>query len=249
MELTEVLEKTGLNEKEARVYLALLELGTAPVQSIASKASIKRPTTYLILHDLQRKGLVSIVPRAKKALYQAESPETLISDLNKKQELMKRFLPNLQAIFNARKEKPQVQLFEGRGAVGQVYDKIFESSEILFFSTIGEVFQLYPDMPDQLRKKIKAGKLKVREILTRTKADLEYVSQMEQSEAYQSRFTPKDIQEFLSDSAIYGESVAFFSFSPLIFAVVITSKQIVESIRTLYEIAWQASEPLGLQNP
>lgn len=81
MEIVDVLKTAGLDEKEAQVYLGLLELGTASVQLIASKAGLKRPTTYLILDSLQAKGMVSIIPRAKKALYTAESPEKIIGDL------------------------------------------------------------------------------------------------------------------------------------------------------------------------
>src|SRR5262245_39925471 len=129
MEIIDILKQIGLNEKEAQVYLALLELGTATVHPIATKASIKRPTTYLILEDLLRKGLVSVIPREKKVMYTAESPEKIIQDLNKKQELLKRFMPNMMALYNAKKDKPQVLLFEGRKGIGQVYDNIFASSE------------------------------------------------------------------------------------------------------------------------
>lgn len=94
MELTDVLKLIGLQPKQADVYLALLELGTATVNPIATKAGIKRPTTYLILDDLAKKGLVSVVPREKKVLYTAESPEKIAGDLNKKQEMLKRFMPN-----------------------------------------------------------------------------------------------------------------------------------------------------------
>jgi sugar-specific transcriptional regulator TrmB len=38
MEIAEILEKTGLNQKETLVYMALLELGTASVESIAKKS-------------------------------------------------------------------------------------------------------------------------------------------------------------------------------------------------------------------
>ena len=55
MELIEVLNKTGLHEKEAKVYLALLELGTADVSDIAAKAGVKRPTSYLVLDELKER--------------------------------------------------------------------------------------------------------------------------------------------------------------------------------------------------
>jgi predicted transcriptional regulator len=74
MEIVDVLKTAGLDEKEAQVYLGLLELGTASVQLIASKAGLKRPTTYLILDSLQAKGMVSIIPRAKKSSLHGREP-------------------------------------------------------------------------------------------------------------------------------------------------------------------------------
>jgi sugar-specific transcriptional regulator TrmB len=242
MDIPDVLNQIGLNEKEAQVYLALLELGTATVHPIASKANIKRPTAYLILEDLQQKGMISVIPREKKVMYTAESPEKIILDLNKKQELVKRFMPNMLALYNAKKDKPQVLLFEGKEGVGQVYDKIFSSPEVLFFSTIRDVFKLFPDMPKLLNKRVKAKEMKIREILTMTPADLEYSALTEQGEYYQSRFAPKNFPEFLTDSAIFGNNVAFFSFSPTIFAVQISNLQISQSLRVLFNLAWQAAE-------
>lgn len=62
MEIADVLQKIGLQQKESAVYLALLELGTADVSGIAKKAGIKRPTCYLVLDDLKNRGLVSGKP-------------------------------------------------------------------------------------------------------------------------------------------------------------------------------------------
>lgn len=133
MEIQDVLRQIGLEEKEAAVYLALLELGTASVHPIATKAGIKRPTAYLILEELQKKGLTSLVPRAGKTLYTAQSPEKLVQDLSKKQEMVKRFLPNLLALYNAKADKPQVQLFEGKQAVRDLYDKLLTAKNVEFF--------------------------------------------------------------------------------------------------------------------
>lgn len=243
MEIHDILREVGLNEKEAKVYFALLELGTSSVHPISTMAGIKRPTTYLILEDLQRKGLVSTVPRATKALYTAESPEKIIQDLAKKQELLKRFMPNMLALYNTKKDKPQVLLFEGKEGLAQVYDKVFASPEVLFFSTVRDVFAMFPDMPKTLKRKVLAKELKVRELLTQTPADLEYVSWLKQNEYYQSRFAPKSFPEFLTDSAIFGNSIAFFSFKPAVFVVQIESREISQSLKVLFDLAWAASEP------
>ena len=63
-----ILEILGLSDKEARVYLALLELGTASAQTVSTKSYIKKPTTYLALEELRKKGLLTKLPKAKRVL-------------------------------------------------------------------------------------------------------------------------------------------------------------------------------------
>lgn len=241
MDINEVLKQIGLNAKEASVYLALLELGTASVHPIANKAGIKRPTTYLILEDLQRKGLVSIVPRVKKVLYTAESPEKLLSDMHKKQELIKRFMPNMLAMYNAKKDKPQIQLFEGHEGVLEVYKKVFSSPSVDFFCTISDVLGSFPELPKELKEKALIKKIKVRELITQSQADIQHAKNMPQHEYYENRFVPKNF-EFLTDNVFFQDSVAFFSYEPYMFAVVIKSKGVVTSLKSIFELAWRGSE-------
>jgi HTH-type transcriptional regulator, sugar sensing transcriptional regulator len=241
MEIVDILKQIGLNEKQASVYLAVLELGTATVHPIATKAGIKRPTTYLILDELQAKGLVSVVPRAKKALYTAESPEKFISDLNKKQELVKRFLPNMMALFNAKIDKPGVLLYEGKTAVREVYENILNAKEVAWFSTISDIISVYPDFPKKLNDVAMSGKVKVRELLTRSSADFDYVKTMRHGENFMQRFATGE-GEFFTDNCLYDGNVVFFSFKPSISAIQIKSQGIYKSLKSLYEFAWQAAE-------
>ncbi len=243
MEIPEILEKTGLNQKEAMVYMALLELGTSSVEGIAKKAGTKRPTTYLILDELQKKGLATLIPRAKKVLYMPESPEKIISDLSRKQELVKRFLPNMLALYNEPKYKPQVQLFSGKEGVKQVYQEIFESKEVSYFGTTKDLAKLYPEGLNDYLKKIRDPQFKIRDLLTKSKENLDYAKLAQQGPNYKIKFLSPNLN-FLSDSAIFGNKVVFFSFAPELFALVISSKEISSSLKSLYELAWQIAEPL-----
>lgn len=236
MEIVEVLKKIGLDEKNAKVYLALLELGTSHVSDIAKKAGIKRPTCYLIIDELKNKGLVTQVP-AKVNLFTAESPEKLAREMYKKQELYKRFLPNMLALHNAKKEKPEVRLFEGMEGIRQVYEKIYSSEEVLFFGTPSEILKIDPDALWTFVKKVKILNLKVKDILPDTLEHRKYAKEAKIGMNYEIRFLPKD-KGFLTDSAIFGDSVVFFSFRPQIFGVMISSKEISESLRALYFLAW-----------
>lgn len=75
------LRKLGLSEKEAKIYLAGLELGPDSAQSIAQKAGLLRPTAYEIIKKLENKGLFKETKEKKKRYFTAQSPETILGIL------------------------------------------------------------------------------------------------------------------------------------------------------------------------
>ena len=72
-----VLENLGLSEKEAQVYLSLIELGTGSVVQISKASQIKRPTTYLILDELKNRGIVTESQEKNRIIFAAEDPAVL----------------------------------------------------------------------------------------------------------------------------------------------------------------------------
>ena len=115
------LKELGLAEKEAKVFLASLELGSSAVQEIAKKAEINRATTYVIIEKLMKKGLMSSVEKGKKTFFQTEDPKRLLKlleeqeeSLKRKEEEFKKYLPELETLFNIAEEKPKVRFFEGK---------------------------------------------------------------------------------------------------------------------------------------
>ena len=56
------LEEYGLTEYQARVYLALLELGESPARQIPALSRVPRTRIYVTMSQLHEKGLVKIVP-------------------------------------------------------------------------------------------------------------------------------------------------------------------------------------------
>lgn len=240
MEITSVLEQSGLNQKQASVYMALLELGTGSVQLIAKKAELKRPTTYLVLDELQQKGLVSLVPQ-KKALYTAESPDKLLNDLNRKQEILKRYLPNLSALHNSKKEKPEVQLFQGKEGMREVYNLALQYKEIDIFCTINDVAVIFPELPKELKARACKGEITVREMVTNNDADIAHAQWIGDTPNYEVRHTKPGTQ-FLTDNFIFGNHVIFCSYQPYLMAVLITSDTVSASLKTLFEMAWQSGE-------
>ena len=123
MSLVKVLENLGLNEKEAKVYLALLQLGMTTAYSVAIRSGLKKPTAYVILDQLVEKGFARNVPRAKKQLFVAENPESIFSEYEEKVLHTKEALPELLAMRKSNEEKTSVAYYEGIGGVREVYTR------------------------------------------------------------------------------------------------------------------------------
>lgn len=56
--IQETLQHLGFSEKEARIYIGLLEIGTSPASTIARYIKENRVTTYSILKILVKKHII-----------------------------------------------------------------------------------------------------------------------------------------------------------------------------------------------
>jgi predicted transcriptional regulator len=126
MDEVRILQSLGLSKKESLVYLALLELGSAPAQKIADEAGVKKPTTYLALEDLRMRGLVTKIPNPRKVLYRANSPYELETVINTQVQKAQRLLPALAA---RHKDTTGVKItfYEGASGIRSAYRYNLES--------------------------------------------------------------------------------------------------------------------------
>lgn len=139
--LIEPLKNLGLSEKEAKIYLALLQLGPSTPYQIAKKAELKRPTAYVIAEELVEKGLIVHVPGEEKRRYIAKSPESFIEEREEKLKAAKQILPELRSFQKGTAEKPSIMYFEGAEGVRQAYEyrkKELHNKEVVGFFASAE---------------------------------------------------------------------------------------------------------------
>ena len=132
-ELQKALLSLNFSEKEASVYLALLELGKGTVSQIARKANINRTHGYNILDILVNKGLANISGKEPKQEYVAESPDKIKdmvrAEIKKQEEFLKeadKIIPELKSVHNV-KGRPQIRFYEGKEGIQQVYEDTLTS--------------------------------------------------------------------------------------------------------------------------
>lgn len=117
--ISEELQSVGLEEKEAAVYAATLELGPTTALAIARHTGIKRPTVYYALDVLKKKGLILVEMRGLKQRFTAASPDQFDAMIDDQKRKFAALLPRLSALYHERGDESLVKHFEGvRGAVG-----------------------------------------------------------------------------------------------------------------------------------
>lgn len=239
------LQALGLNEKEAKVYLASLELGQATVQNIAAKASIKRPTTYFIIESLMERGLMSSFYQGKRQYFLAETPERIadvidkeISDLEIRKESFKRLLPELQSLNNRNKSKPVVKYYEGKeGILTMVSEHIKTSRNQETFSAFSRDAILECMTEEDLarvRKERLHHKVKVRAIYTWDNGNLE----QNIPDTNVIKLSSKDFP-VSCDIAVYEDKVRIASFRDRVMGIVIEDKEIAKSFKAVFKLAWE----------
>ena len=244
MELYQQLQQLGLEEKQAKIYLAALELGPNTVLNIAEKADIKRSTAYIILKELIKKGLINITPKQKTTLYTAENPRKLLTQLKEKQRIFKKISPFLQAINNQKPIKPNVRFYQGREAMLRAYDEIYKAKKLFFFGSIHEIMSEFPEILEKTNKIVSTKHILVKDLLCSYPEDLKYAKKMTRLKNYKVRILPKKFKPFSIDCAIFENRIAIFSyFKKEFIGVIIDNKGIAESFRTLHGLAWLSAQP------
>lgn len=127
MKIKAILQKLGLSETEARVYTAILKLGSGTVAAISKTTGFYRPTIYKTLPLLTEKNLVLRFRSGKRTVYAAEKPTVLSSFFEVLQADFKQALPDLLKLYSSARHKPIVRYFEGKEGVRRVYVDLLET--------------------------------------------------------------------------------------------------------------------------
>lgn len=240
MEAKDALRQLGLNEKEASVYTSLLQLGQTTAYAIAENCGLKRPTVYVVLEDLRRKGAVQKVPHAAKQLFVAKPPDVLVNEFTAKADLVSRTLPQLMALSKAA-GKPNVLYFEGLDGVRQaLFHKIdrLKGTEVVGFGAQGsgaskDLLKLFEEWNDR----IKDLKIHIRGIAPQSPS---LASFRKEDAEYGRKVKPVSVVDYDANVSIevtdlFVRVIAFRDLQ----ALIIENKDIASSLRQIFELVWK----------
>ena len=129
-DLIKLLENSGFTQKEAQVYLALLELSEGTVSQIAKTTKLKRPIIYVVLEGLIKRGFANELPERKVNVYQPINPTVILGQLKMSAKNFAQMLPILQTLGNDRKKKPKIRFYDNKEDILKIWDGVITSYSI-----------------------------------------------------------------------------------------------------------------------
>lgn len=127
MNLRTVIEQLGYSPHEVTVYLAALELGGSTVTDIAAKAKLPRTTVNLVIHSLQKCGLMNAYLKRRRKIFTAENPERLMTMLKENETALTSVLPELQALRRELSATSTIRTYHGAQEIKQILNDMLES--------------------------------------------------------------------------------------------------------------------------
>jgi sugar-specific transcriptional regulator TrmB len=241
-----LLEQSGLNQSEVKIYKRLLEYGELTPPRLSELTGLARQNTYAALRTLASKELIELVPRRKNLTYQAQHPNKLVEFVDKQidetkivQKSLTANLPELVSLFNLANNKPGVAYFEGLENVKTIYLDVLRSkpAEVLVFRSTHDDDVLGNFLIDIKRRRALNG-TKTR-MISQTEVTSEKIQEDKQL-LVQRKYVPDEVFHLDTEVTIIDNQVSFITFDKKIAGFVITSKDVSQTLRTIFESLWQA---------
>lgn len=243
--LTETLKNYWFSNREAKVYLACLELWNTIASAIARKAWENRVTTYSILKELNKRWIVSEINKDWVKYFSAISPKKLLKNEEQKIKKLKNALPELLALSNIYNNKPKVYYYDWFEKVKELFMEIVDEWDnmkdpfLVFVWTqdIDKRFELFLD--NEFRDYRKKQKTPTKAIIAGSKSNYSKYHKKE----YETLIIDNPIFEMWNEIALYWNKVAILSYNKdELYWLVIESKILFKWLKSMFNLIWQTQK-------
>jgi len=242
------LEKVGLKEKEAKVYITLLKKGPSLANILAKETNILRSSVYDYLDVLLEKGFVSYTIQSGKKYFQAVDPFQILDKFaerkKREEETLQQIIPELEKIQNTAEKKAKVEIFEGKEGMKSAMSYILREKpkEILISGSSGVSYKLLPFFMEHWHNDRIKQKIPLRIVYNDTKEARERIETGPSLRLAQIKFLPIENLS-LTGTIIYNNCVLITMWNvELPLAILIKSEEISKEHKDNFEILWKIAK-------
>jgi sugar-specific transcriptional regulator TrmB len=239
------LEQLNLGSNEAKVYLALLEIGQTSAGAIIKKTGLHRSVVYETLDKLIARKLVFSLEKQNISFYQAKDPKKLEDMAQANLELAKSLVPSLDQILKAK--GPEITVYEGveewrrfwmektaTQPVGSI-DYVAGSMGAKWLEYAGPMAKKWLKM--RVERKIKWQMI----VFHKNEVELEYLEKHPDLHSY--RLISKDMMAE-GNFNIWGDMLILQSSAePML--IEIKNDILVRVFKNIFDLLWESAEPIS----
>jgi sugar-specific transcriptional regulator TrmB len=240
--LVKDLEKIGLSENEAKVYLASLELGPATAQQLAAKAIVSRPNTYIMIESLKKRGLMSSFEKGKKKYFVAGEPRQLLYVIEQKknqiaeeEDLISKFISKVHEIKKNENNTAKISVYEGEDARMATKSELTTNDQELFEIVPVELARKYfpPIFSGDIRESY-SKKFPIKSICTGGPTRV-----IPTNENIEVKYADPEMLPIKSELLVFGNKVIISTFKDKPLHVHIEDGDIAQTLKTIFKLIWK----------
>jgi sugar-specific transcriptional regulator TrmB len=245
MDKEDILKNLGLTDKEARTYLAILELGQGTIKPIADKAGIKRTSIYNFIDRLVNLGLITHTEINNRMHYQAVTPDRLLQLQKENLTILESALPEFMGLFNFSTKRAKIHYYQGPEQMRQIVWEetrcIKETRYIWTGKDILDVIGGPKFMVEVDRQRIKNG-IFIKTIRFREKEAPYTFSSAGTKNLRQLRYAPPGINIPMTMGIYDTGKVGFLSTKNEGFGILIESQEFMQTMLAFHQLLWEKSK-------
>jgi sugar-specific transcriptional regulator TrmB len=233
--MKEELLEAGLTEREAQAYLELFNFEETTATELAKVTKEHRTNIYDSLNGLIKKGLISFTIKNNVKYYKVTEPQNLLDFLKEKEDKIQRIIPELQKKLLIPKEKPSVEVYEGKEGFKAILNKMIREKKTIFGIGASEEWdKRFPIKLSQYMKLREENQIKAKLLYVKgTKPTTHRLNEI--------KILPTEFQQ-PSTIAIFGDYVAVFMWTEPLVATLTKSKELSKSFEKYFELLWKIAE-------
>lgn len=237
----ESLKELGLEEKEATIYLAVLQSGRASLSDIAKDTHIRRTTIYQHVNTLLKRGFLSKSLKGKRILYAPESPQKILDSFERGKASFVEHMPHLGALYENARHRPNVRLYEGIDGITKILDEI--GSSLLPIDAFFSPEKFFREVPkkdsDRFLLAIEKNENVLRDLVEHDAVAETFIQNVKKNENsfHKVKLLPKDFP-IAVDVLMTGKTVAMISFDNLV-GLIVENAEIATFHKSIHSFFWK----------
>ncbi len=239
----EALINAGLFRNEAKVYLALLKLGTASVTEISRKSGVERTLIYGVIEKLMEKGLVSSIIKINKKYFEPAPPQKLLDLIKEKEKYVEEALPELEGLYKTTEKKQEVHHYKGKEGAKTILEALLKenSREWLIFGTTGKTSELLSYYLPQFHRKRIEKSIIFKAIYSED--SVERAKEIKKMKLTEVKLLPKAYMT-PTHISIVGNKVGIILWAEDPLGILIENAEIANSFRNYFNLLWKIAKSI-----